>query len=61
MNPVVTVLCAGGICSAIQGKFAWTGAMLIIAMVIAVYSNMQWSKVFKASAVIIAAWAAKKR
>lgn len=60
MNPIVTVLCAGGICSAIQGKFAWTGAMLIIAMAIAVYSNMQWAKVFKAAAVIIAVWAKKQ-
>lgn len=39
MNPVIAVLCTGGICSAIQGKFAWTGALLIIAMAIAIWEN----------------------
>ncbi len=42
MNPIITVLCTGGICSAIQGKFAWTGALLIIAMVMAGWEN--WAK-----------------
>ena len=44
MNPIIMVLCTGGICSAIQGKFAWTGALLIIAMLLAGWDNWRGNK-----------------
>lgn len=53
-NPVVTTLCAGAICCAIQGSTYWVGPLLITAMVIAIWNNFGWSKVFKAAAKVLA-------
>ena len=55
-NGIVTTFCAAAICCAIQGGYVvWMWAFLMCAMVIAVYNNIQWAKVFKAAAVVIAA------
>lgn len=62
MNPLPMVFCAAAICSAIQGGMAglltwwWLGA----AFVVTIYHNLQWAKVFKAAATVIAAWSARR-
>lgn len=53
-NPLVTVLCAWAICCAILGDSYWINPPLIAAAAVAIYSNFQWSKVFKTVAKLMA-------
>lgn len=54
-NPLVTALCAWAICLAIMDQTLWVRPVLLVALVVAIWSNFQWSKVFKAIAKLMAA------
>lgn len=52
-NGIVTTFCTAAICCAIQGWSGWMQAYLLMAMIIAVWNNLQWAKVFKAAAMVL--------
>lgn len=54
-NSLVTTLCAGAICSAIVGYLDAMEILFMAALVLAIWDNLQWGKVFRAAAKIIAA------
>jgi len=39
MNPVIFVLCAGAVCTQLQGRDVWVGPLLVIAMLLALWEN----------------------
>lgn len=54
-NPLVTALCAGTICSAIVGYLNAMEVLFVAAVGVAIWNNIQWAKVYKAAARIMAA------
>lgn len=54
-NSLVTVLCAGAICSAIVGYLNTMEVLFAVALAVAIWNNIQWAKVFKAATKVLAA------